>query len=108
MKKYIVKKNFYNGISYKKGKKIKLEEDEAEELKKMGLIEPLDLDEEFIDTDLSGEYSSDEYSEESFEKIKNEFSKKDKDKIEKLSEEEKEQFYYLNKKERKDFLKAKE
>lgn len=108
MKKYIVKKNFYNGISYKKGKEIKLEEDEAENLKEMGLIEPLDLDEEFIDTDLSGEYSSDEYSEESFEKIKTEFSKKDKDKIEKLSEEEKEQFYYMDKKERKDFLKAKE
>ena len=31
MKRYIIKKNFYNGISYKKGKEIKLEEDEAEE-----------------------------------------------------------------------------
>lgn len=108
MKRYIVKKNFYNGVSYKKGKEIKLEEDEAEDLKEMGLIEPLDLDEEFINTDLSIEDSSDEYSEESFEKIKLEFSKKDKEKIEKLSEEEKEQFYDMNKKERKDFLKAKE
>ena len=103
MKRYIIKKNFYNGVLYKKGKEIKLEEDEAEELKKLELIEPLDLDEEFLNIDLS-----EEYSEESFEKIKTEFPKKDKEKIEKLSEEEKEKFYYLDKKERKDFLKARE
>lgn len=108
MKRFIVKKNFYNGVSYKKGTEIKLEEDEAEELKKMGLIESLDLDEEFINTDLSDEYSSDEYSEENFEKTKTGFSQKDKEKIEALPEEEKKQFYYMNKKERKDFLKAKE
>lgn len=108
MKRYIVKKSFYNGISYKKGKEIKLEEDEAKELKKMGLIESLDLYEELLDIDLSNEYSSDEYSKESFEKVKAEFSKKDKDKIEKLSEEEKEQFYSMDKSGRKDFLKVKE
>lgn len=108
MKRFIVKKNFYNGVSYKKGTEIKLEEGEAEELKEMGLIEPLDLDEEFINTDLSDEHSSDEYSEEGFEEIKTGFSKKDKEKIEKLSEEEKEEFYYMSQKERKDFLKAKE
>lgn len=108
MKRFIVKKNFYNGVSYKKGTEIRLQEDEATELKKMGLIESLDVDEEFINTDLSDEYSSDEYSEESFEEIKNGFSKKDKEKIEKLSEEEKEQFYYMSQKERKEFLKAKE